>query len=136
MVSKHKVKKKKWVARKEVIYKMVENGMLNESLSLQNKRNMLVAIQGDNQAIAKSQLETFTMLGYQMERLNITVTELGNIQNEMLQLAMDENTDDLNFTKEKVTLEKLKYPIEESERKWQYNKYGMVELITNTKKRY
>lgn len=126
------IEEERYVARPQVIRDLIYKKRQNEALALQNKRNMLVAMQGDNQALAKSQLETFTMLSYQMEELNAIIAELGNIQNEMLKQTMEEEDLSNKFADEKGN-DLVNYQLESS-RKWQYNKYGGVELITDTKK--
>ena len=122
----------RYVARPQVIQDLIHKQRINEALVLQNKRNMLVAMQGDNQALAKSQLETFTMLSYQMNELSAIVAELGKIQNEILNQTIEDENLSNKFANEKGN-DLVNYKLNHS-RKWQYNKYGGVELITDTKK--
>lgn len=70
-------------------------GDFNEALSLQNQRNMVLALQGDTQAIQKSQLETFTMLGMQIKDLHNTVSAIGKIAEHFLQMEADLQTEQL-----------------------------------------
>ena len=89
---------KKWVAKQSTIHTLFEMGDFNESLSLQNQRNMVIALQGDTQAIQKSQLETFTMLGMQIRELHNSVNAIGNIAAHFLQMQVDEKDDMLKHS--------------------------------------
>ena len=81
---------KKWVAKQDTIrYLMEEKQKFNEALNLQNQRNMVIAMQGDTQAIQKSQLETFTMLGIQINELHNSINAIGKIAAHFLQMEVD-----------------------------------------------
>ena len=79
----------KWVAKQSTIQDLFKNNHFNEALNLQNQRNMVLALQGDTQAIQKSQLETFTMLGMQIKDLNNTVKAIGKIAEHFLKMEYD-----------------------------------------------
>lgn len=83
-----------WVAKLETIKNLISNNKLNEALALQNKRNMAIALQGDTQAIQQSQLETAQLLSFQINKLNESINELGNVQNEFLRHFLDDSEDE------------------------------------------
>lgn len=118
-----------WVVRQDIIIEMMKNGRYNEALSLQNRRNMAIAMQGDNQALAKAQLETFAMLGQQLNILNETVAELGNVNNRMLELFENTKTEE-EFQKVDADMKTFKSPIakNDNERSWEYDEYGLVKI--------
>ena len=95
---------KKWVAKLETIKILSSKGRTAEALALQNKRNMVIALQGDTQAIAQSQLETAQTLSLQIAELTKSVNELGNVQNEFLKQFLDDEDYNDDFTKDNNNL--------------------------------
>ncbi len=85
-----------WVAKRDTIQALFNNGNIYDALNLQNQRNMAIAMQGDTQAIQRSQLETAELLGQQINELNISINELGNVINAFLQEKIDIQQDALN----------------------------------------
>ena len=66
----------RWVAKLEVI-KHLQSDFPQDALYLQNKRNMLTALQGDTLAIQKSQLETAIQLNNSIDELKMIMAEMG-----------------------------------------------------------
>ena len=62
-----------------VIQELFNKKFINDALELQNKRNMVIALQGDNQAIAQSQLETAVMTNIALTNLSNSVNQIGEI---------------------------------------------------------
>ena len=83
-------KKTVWVASSYTIHKLFYGlGRKRDALELQNQRNMAIAMQGDTQAVQRSQLETLQILANQITGLNESINQLGNVANEWLQQQMD-----------------------------------------------
>ena len=84
-----------WVAKQSAIQEILKIGNIDDALSLQNKRNMVIALQGDALAIQKSQLETSNILNLQTAQLQKSLNILGNVVNRMLELKQIENNENL-----------------------------------------
>lgn len=81
---------KVWVASSYAINELFYNkDRPAVALDLQNQRNMAIAMQGDTQAIQKSQLETLQVLNMQISGLNKSINALGNVTNEFLKDHLD-----------------------------------------------
>lgn len=83
----------KWIAKPGIIYTLFNKGYKNEALSLQRKRSMVIALQGDALAVQKTQLETAQMLGYQIDILTTSVNQIGNVINHFWEMEYKEKED-------------------------------------------
>ncbi len=121
-----------WVAKLETIKTLQNKGRLNDALNLQTKRNMVIALQGDTQAIQQSQLETAQLLSLQINNLTNSINQLGKVQNEFLQQHIDNEQDEKDRNSKNLNdfNNKMKFDENDPNSLIKYDEYGLPALKT------
>lgn len=119
-------KKTVWVASSYTIHKLFYGlNRKRDALELQNQRNMAIAMQGDTQAVQRSQLETLQILANQITGLNKSINQLGNVANEWLQQQIDY----INENQSQITQQGKKYIVDIDNEEKKYSKKFEKNLV-------
>lgn len=118
--------KKVWIVKQDIINQVFEYGYYADALSLQNERNMALAMGSDTYALTQAQAETLMMISKQIVTLNNSINTIGQIaEHFILEQEETENNNLKNLQQEK-TRDKLKnFSIDNDKKHWEYNKYGI-----------
>lgn len=115
-----------WIVKQDIINELFDKGQYAEALSLQNQRNMALAMGSDTYALTQAQAETLMMISKQIMLLNDSINTIGQIaEHFLLEQEETENNNLKNLQQEKTRDELKKFSIDDEVKHWEYNEYGI-----------
>lgn len=115
-----------WFARQDIINELFESGYYADALSLQNERNMALAMGSDTYALTQAQAETLMMISKQIVTLNNSINTIGQIAERFMLNEEELEQNNLNSLKQEKTRNQLKkFSIDDEVKHWEYNEYGI-----------
>lgn len=118
--------KEVWIVKQDIINQAFESDYYTDALSLQNERNMALAMGSDTYALTQAQAETLTMISKQIVILNDSINTIGQIAERfMLNEEEAEQSNLKSLELEKTRDELKKFSVDDEVKHWEYNEYGI-----------
>ena len=117
---------KVWFATQDIINQAFESNYYADALSLQNERNMALAMGSDTYALTQAQAETLMMISKQIVLLNDSVNAIGQIAESFIMAEKESFKKAEQESQKHNTRDELKrFSIDDEVKHWEYNEYGI-----------